>query len=476
MSSCRAILGVILLWISVPAFGWWHCGWSDRLPVNIAAPPGPALNDYQVRIDLDSSSVPPQFDWSLNGDDLRIVDQDDQTELNYFVEQWDVAGQRGVLWARVPLIPAGGRTIYIYFGAPSGTAASSSVTTFTETGLKFHTRRSAANPVNRSTAENAFAAGADDPGYGCEMVADYTNLSNRNVFSPPSRNSDIAVFAEAFFEVAPGQAGTWEFRYGADFGRGGGLYVDDVPLEEDWNSDLWWAFNWNNAAEVLQGTTNLSVGFHSVRILGFEGCCDGGLNVEFRRPGGPWLAMSLANLNFVSRRCPVTTEPVATIGALEPSPCPSFNVVRNALTESDPVNTTTNPKAIPGSTVINTVEITNTAAGTADTGSVVITDRIPLDAALQVTDFDGATSGPVRFDDGSPVSGLSYIFTSLGSTTDDVAFSNNNGATYNYTPSPDASGVDTTVTHIRIIPSGAFQGSGGGGDPSATFAFKTILQ
>ena len=99
-----------------------------------------------------------------------------------------------------------------------------------------------------------------------------------------------------------------------------------------------------------------------------------------------------------------------------------------------------------------------------------------LSFALRVADFNGLTSGPVQFTDGTPSSGLSYTFVGLGDPGDDVEFSNDNGVSFSYMPVADASGADITVTHIRILPKNAFLGDTGSGNPSADFAFKTIVR
>ncbi len=139
---------------------------------------------------------------------------------------------------------------------------------------------------------------------------------------------------------------------------------------------------------------------------------------------------------------------------------PDINAAKNAATFSDPFNLTTNPKSIPGAIVQYDIEMTNSGTGTSDADSLSITDPIPTYVSLRVVDFDAGTSGPVRFADGSPSSGLTYSFASLGSTTDDAEFSNDGGTTYSYTPVPDGFGLDANVTHIRIRPKGAFQDSG----------------
>jgi Domain of unknown function (DUF2341) len=454
------------------ALAWWNCDWDYRFPVTISRPPGAPVSDYQVRVDLSAASVPAQFDWALQGSDLRVIDQDDATAVSFFIEQWNVAAQTAVIWVRVPTLPPAGRTLYFYFGAPIGTPSASTAMTFTEPGLKFHTRMSTANPNGRAAAEAAFDAANDsNPGYGCTFVNAYTNLSNVGVFAPPNRNSNIGLFAEVFFDVAPAEAGLWQFRYGADFGYGGGLYVDDVVLEEDWANDLWWNFNWNAASEVLQGSINLAAGTHSLRIIGFEDCCDGGLTVEFQRPGGPWLPLSLANIPLESRKCP-TIQTTVSFGAGEASTCPALTITHNVQPLSDPVHGTTNPKSIPGAIVQNRTIVRNSGTGPVDANTVIIAEIVPPDMSLSVADFDGSTAGPVRFTDGTPASGLTYTFVALGDMTDDVEFSNDNGASYGYVPVPDGNGLDAAVTHFRIRPKNVLLGNSGSGDRVATFDYK----
>jgi len=466
------VMGLALFAPGGDASAWWSCDWDYRFPVNINRPPGTPAYDYQVRVDLTAASVPAQFDWSLQGSDLRVIDQDDLTEINFFIEQWNATAMTAVIWVRVPTLPPAGRTLYFYFGALPGTPSASTPMTFTEPGLKFHTRMSTSNPNSRAAAEAAFDAASDNtPGYGCTFVNAYTNLSNAGVFAPPTRNTDIGLFAEVFFDVAPGEAGVWQFRYGADFGYGGGLYVDDVPLEEDWNSDLWWNFNWNAASEVLQGSINLGVGTHSLRIIGFEDCCDGGLTAEFQRPGGPWLPLSLANIPLESRKCP-TVDTTVSFGAGETASCPALTITHTVQTLSDPVGGTTNPKSIPGAIVQNRTTVRNSGIGPVDADTVIITEIVPPESSLQVADFDGSTTGPVRFTDGTPVSGLTYTFVALGSTTDDIEFSNDNGVSYSYTPVPDGNGVDAAVTHFRIRPKAVLLANSGTGDRIATFDYK----
>jgi hypothetical protein len=145
---------------------------------------------------------------------------------------------------------------------------------------------------------------------------------------------------------------------------------------------------------------------------------------------------------------------------------PALTVVKSSALISDPYNNTTNPKAIPGARTTYNITVTNTNAGTADSGTTVISDAVPSNMRLYVGDLGGAGSGPVAFTNGATSSGLTYTFTSLASTTDSIAFSNNGGSTWTYTPVPDANGYDGNVTNFRVTPTGTFNGASGGNNPS----------
>ncbi len=128
---------------------------------------------------------------------------------------------------------------------------------------------------------------------------------------------------------------------------------------------------------------------------------------------------------------------------------PSITVLKSVQTFSDPANLESNPKAIPGAVMLYTVTVTNTE-GAADTNTVVITDPIPANTEFFANDLGVSGSGPVLFADGAPESGLSYTFTSLANITDNISFSDNNGASYDYTPLP-INGYDSNVTHIGYL-------------------------
>ena len=155
---------------------------------------------------------------------------------------------------------------------------------------------------------------------------------------------------------------------------------------------------------------------------------------------------------------------------------PAISLQKTLRTIYDPINGSTNPKAIPGALSEYTLTATNNGTGETDNNSIVLSDAIPANTALYVSDISGAGTGPIRFIDGTPASGLSYNYVSLASNTDDLSFSNDSGATFNYTPTADADGVDSSVTHVKIATQGSFLAKTGANAPNFTFMFRVKVQ
>lgn len=135
------------------------------------------------------------------------------------------------------------------------------------------------------------------------------------------------------------------------------------------------------------------------------------------------------------------------------------SVTKTAAVVSDPLNGALTPKAIPGAEIDYTITVSNTSNRALDDGTVAVADMVPVKTKLYVKDLGLAGSGPVAFNQ-TLLSGLAFTFTNLASTTDDVFFSRDGGATYTYIPVPDADGCDAQVTHVRVRPRGSLALSG----------------
>jgi len=153
---------------------------------------------------------------------------------------------------------------------------------------------------------------------------------------------------------------------------------------------------------------------------------------------------------------------------------PSLLVAKTVAPTSDPINGATNPKSIPGSVQLYNLRVTNQGSGPVDNNAVVIVDPVPANTRLFVGNLGGAGSGPIQFVNGSPSSALTWTFTALNSTTDDVDFSNDSGATWTYVPVPDANGYDAAVTTVRMRPKGTMPGNAGG-NPYFELRFRVTV-
>lgn len=151
---------------------------------------------------------------------------------------------------------------------------------------------------------------------------------------------------------------------------------------------------------------------------------------------------------------------------------PSLTHTKSVQVVSDPVNGTSFPKSIPGSVQQYTLLITNQGSGALDNNSVTVTDNLHASTKLYVGDMGGSGSGPIVFANGTPSSGLTFTFAGLNSSTDDIDFSNDGGATWTYTPTANPiDGCDAAVTSIRINPKGTMPGNGSG-NPSFSISYR----
>ena len=149
------------------------------------------------------------------------------------------------------------------------------------------------------------------------------------------------------------------------------------------------------------------------------------------------------------------------------NPFATLSVTKISALISDPVNLTSNPKAIPGALVEYLISVANNGTAATDTNSVVVIDNGPPDAKLCQIDRVG---GPVVYTDPGG-SGLTYSFASLSSGTDNLEFSDDNGGSWTYVPVADSQSCDADVTAFRVRP-----GGGLGAGRSFTLRVRYIIQ
>ena len=430
------------------------CSLRHRLPVTVTATGG--THSAETRIDLDAGSFPADYVFSTGGEDVRVFRSDDLTPVDFVIAGWDAGSRTAELYVRLPPISAGGsELIYVYFGDESLPAGDNAPAVFPATGVRLRSRVSAADPTSAATGLAAFANATTD--VDDQVRTSVTGLTNRAI---GGANGNFGWCISAVLNVTPATAGNWSFRYGADFGRGGHLYVSDQALEEDWNDDLWWAGNYNRTAETLEGTINLSPGWHRYEALGFEGCCDGAVGFQARAPGGAW--QDLSSTNFAIRGAQCINEAANVSIAPVESCTTDLSIAKSVEVDASSAW----EFSIPGSTMRYDIYVENPGQRV-DASTLVVTDVFPDDIAVLVTG-----PGVFEFTDGAVPSGLTFTYDGPASTTDSVEFSTD-GVNFNYIPSAP---VDAAVTHIRFRPSGSLNPSVGTSAPGFTVSILGVIQ
>jgi len=90
-----------------------------------------ALSNYQIQVILDTASLISAGKMRSDCGDIRFMDSDGATQLNYWVES-DICNTSSTrIWVNVPSIPASSKkTILLYYGNPYLTSASNGKATF----------------------------------------------------------------------------------------------------------------------------------------------------------------------------------------------------------------------------------------------------------------------------------------------------------------------------------------------------------
>jgi len=450
---CVALSGIIVPTLSHAQWPQQSCSSRHRIPVTVSATSG--THDSETRIELSSSDFPPEYSFSSSGEDVRVFRSDDTTPVDFVVTGWSSSTRSAVVYVRLPPIASGGsELIYVYVGDESLTAADNAPGVFPQAGVRLRSRVTSADPTSPATARTAFAAASTD--VDDRVRATVTGLNNRAL---GGTNGNFGWCISAVINVTPATAGTWRFRYGADFGRGGHLFVSEQSLEEDWNDDLWWSGRYSNTGETLEGTINLSPGWHRYEALGFEGCCDGAVGFQARPPTGPWRDLSSSNFDIRGAQCVNLT---ANVSVSAPESCVAdLNVTKTVDVDASSAT----EFYIPGTIVRYDIRVENPGQRI-DPTTLVLTDAFPDEVSLLV-------SGPgvFEFTDGAVASDVNFTYGGPASTTDSVEFSTD-GTNFSYVPT---SPVDPAVTHIRLRPTGAMNPSTGSATPSFSIAVLGVL-
>lgn len=124
-SQKLAIVVVLMVFISPFAVSWWNSSWDDRKTVEITENSNRVLSDYPVNFSIDTETLIDQGKLQSDCSDLRFVDSDDSTKLDYWIKSGCNTPSTDLI-VNVPGIDAGAtENIYVYYDNPEALSKSS---------------------------------------------------------------------------------------------------------------------------------------------------------------------------------------------------------------------------------------------------------------------------------------------------------------------------------------------------------------
>jgi|GEM_PF-2581213 len=116
--------------------GWWNASWFNRQRVDFTVGSGVTPGDFQVRLDLNSSIVGANWNWTAEcatyeTSRIRFVNGSGDHELDFWVESCNATNQTMIVWVEVDQnITTANYTTYLYYGNPQATPKSDGTETF----------------------------------------------------------------------------------------------------------------------------------------------------------------------------------------------------------------------------------------------------------------------------------------------------------------------------------------------------------
>ncbi len=166
------------------------CGYRRNITISYT---GATLSNYDILVELDTATLITAGKMTSDCGDIRMEDSDDTTALAYWIEG-GCNTTKTHIWATVPSIPDGGKTVYLDYDGTTETNAEESWTG------KFITLNTAACPTGwtsesgtAETYENKFPQGAST--YGGTGGSSTSSHSNASCTSGSSTVNSVAASA-----------------------------------------------------------------------------------------------------------------------------------------------------------------------------------------------------------------------------------------------------------------------------------------
>ena len=178
---------------------WWDASWLYKRKITFTnGAQSENLTNFPVLFHFADPTI--DFDKiKAAGADIRFVDDDDSTPLDYEIEEWDDGGKEAWVWVEVPQINASDNTdfIYIYYGNDAATDDQDATSVWSENYISvYHLAEGAGNAVDsadgnpgavdgatQGAAGKIFDAYSFDGDNDKVVVSDNANLSSLGAMS-----------------------------------------------------------------------------------------------------------------------------------------------------------------------------------------------------------------------------------------------------------------------------------------------------
>lgn len=213
--------------------------------------PSSTLIDYQVNVTLDTASLISAGKMRSDCGDIRFIDSDGITPLNYWLE----SGCNSIntkLWVKVPSIPAGQKIIYLHYGNPSASSESNGTNTF----LFFDDFSGSSLDTNMWSTAGASGTWSIDTGRLKGVTTSWNNPIKTKTFVLPNTyvfEGKMMVSVDGGIAILPRYVDSANFFYGnlQDYSgptrrylsvMEGSTWTTDTPAQVIWSYDAWYKF------------------------------------------------------------------------------------------------------------------------------------------------------------------------------------------------------------------------------------------
>jgi hypothetical protein len=203
---------------------WYDISWSRRAPITVNNS-GSGLTDYQVRVDVTYDA-----DMQSDFDDIRFADANGSSLLSYWRESY-TASASAIFWVKVPSVPSGNKTIYMYYGNAAASSASDGNTTFvffddfsgdlSKWNIHIDTDVAITSSYGNPAPSLEISGGITSSPYGFAVIgsdATYTGFQNgiieADVF--PATEALPEIIFRGNYSANTGYKGRWDCRSGSE--------------------------------------------------------------------------------------------------------------------------------------------------------------------------------------------------------------------------------------------------------------------